>query len=361
MKQSGFYKLSWRYIYLVKDLGGIYKDDKEHPVYCCIQDKDNANIYWAIPTSSISNRPSAQSDRIKRLCNLPSRDMRSCYYHIGHTNRPAIFMISNVLPVTEAFIDGEYTSQGSHLILRDKKQIAEIERKLARILFDENRHPNKYEQNISEIYKFLNGDTKRDSLPSRGIMINGASGAGKTTLAAEIAKRLGFKHIDLDDYYWDKRTGKHNGPFSELRSRDEIIKLLTNDLLKQPSFVMSGTIGSIIWDFANPLFDLAILLSVPAEIRLERVKARAFNHWGERVLEGGDLYDNHQKFYDGIKQYDTGYHSVSLQRHEKWANELNCPVLRVDGTKSTHENATWIIEQYLSMKQNQCLYRKQGG
>ena len=87
---------------------------------------------------------------------MPNRDIRSCYYHIGHTNRPAIFKISNVLPITEAFIDGEYTSHGGHLILRDKKLIAEIERKLARILFDENRHPNKYEQHISKIYDFLN-------------------------------------------------------------------------------------------------------------------------------------------------------------------------------------------------------------
>jgi len=155
MKQSGFYKLSQKYVDLVKCLGGTYRDNKERPIYCCIQDKDYPNIYWAVPTSSISHRPSAQLRRIERLCNLQNRDIRSCYYHIGHTNRPAIFKISNVLPITEDYIEGEYISKGIHLILRDQKLIADIERKLSRILFDESRHPNKYEQHISSVYAFL--------------------------------------------------------------------------------------------------------------------------------------------------------------------------------------------------------------
>jgi len=347
MKQSGFYKLSLRYIYLVKDLGGIYNDDKGRPVYCCIQDKYNSDIYWAIPTSSISNRQSSQLDRIKRLCALPSRDIRSCYYHFGHTNRPAIFKISNALPVTEAFIDGEYTSQGAHLILRNKKLIAEIERKLSRILFDESRHPNKYEQHISSICAFLKGDLNICRPASRGIIINGAAGTGKTTLGGELAKQLGFKHMDLDDYYFSRES-----EFAGLRPRNEIIELLKADLEKHSRFVMSGTIGSILWDFINPLLDLAVLLFVPTETRLERVKARAYKRFGERALKGGDLYDNHQEFYDRTQQYDTGFHSVSKERHEKWATEINCPVLRVDGTKPIYENIKWILGQYLSITEN---------
>jgi len=139
-------------------MGGIYNDGKERPVYCCIQDKDNPDIFWAIPTSSLSSRPLAQLDRITRLCSLPDRDIRSCYYHIGHTNRPAIFKISNALPITSSYVEGEYTSQGIHLVLRDRRLIATIERKLSRILFDESRHPNKYEQRMSDIYAFLNGN-----------------------------------------------------------------------------------------------------------------------------------------------------------------------------------------------------------
>ena len=53
------------------------------------------------------------------------------------------------------YISGEYTSQGIHLVLRNTKLIAEIERKLSRILFDEERHPDKYEQRITSLYSFL--------------------------------------------------------------------------------------------------------------------------------------------------------------------------------------------------------------
>ena len=160
MKPTGFYKLSPKYANLVKQVGGLCRDDKVRPVYCCIQDKDYPQIYWAIPTSRISNRPTEQLDRINILCALPDRDIRSCYYHIGHTNHPAIFKISNVLPVTDACIDGEYTSQGKHLVLRDKKLITEITRKLSRILFDESRHPDKYEQRISSTCAFLKGEMR---------------------------------------------------------------------------------------------------------------------------------------------------------------------------------------------------------
>ena len=59
------------------------------------------------------------------------------------------------------YIDSEYTSNGVHLILRDERLIAEIQRKLARILFDENRHPNKYEQSISSIYEYLKNEIER--------------------------------------------------------------------------------------------------------------------------------------------------------------------------------------------------------
>jgi hypothetical protein len=161
MKPTGFYKLSSEYLALVRRLGGTYRDNKERPVYCCIQDRDRPEIYWAIPTSDIAHRTPEQLNRIKRYCSFEDRDIRSCYYHIGHTNRPAIYKISNVLPVTEKHIAGEYISQGLHLVLRDKKLIAELERKLSRILFDESRHPDKYEQRMTSVYSFLADEITR--------------------------------------------------------------------------------------------------------------------------------------------------------------------------------------------------------
>ena len=162
MKPTGFYKLSQTYIDLIALLGGKYRDNKERPVYCCLRDRKNPGIYWAIPTSDISHRTPEQLDRIKRYCALPERDIRSCFYHLGHTNRPAIFKISSVLPVTEAHLAGEYISQGIHLVLKNKTHIDAITRKLSRILFDESVHPDKYEQHITTIYNHIAASLARD-------------------------------------------------------------------------------------------------------------------------------------------------------------------------------------------------------
>lgn len=159
MKPTGFYKLTQEYITLIKSLNGIYNDQKDRPVYCCIQDNKNPSIYWAIPTSDLSHRSSAQLERITSFCNLPERDIRSCYYHIGHTNKPALFKISNALPITEKYIAGEYISKGKHLVLKDPKLINVISRKLRRILFAESQQANRFEQHMTDIYNFISRES----------------------------------------------------------------------------------------------------------------------------------------------------------------------------------------------------------
>jgi len=151
MKVTGFYKLSQDYIELTKKVGGKYDDYKIRTIYCCFQDEINQNIFWAIPTSSTS--PS-KLECVKRYCAYKDSDIRSCYYHIGYTNKPAIFKISSAMPVPQEYLT-QFFTRGEHLILENNKIISELDRKLRRILVVEKDNPNKFEQRITDIYNYL--------------------------------------------------------------------------------------------------------------------------------------------------------------------------------------------------------------
>ena len=191
-----------------------------------------------------------------------------------------------------------------------------------------------------------------------GVVIFGASGAGSTTLGKEAAKRLGFQHLDIDDYLWRWDT---EIPLTVTRSPEERTERLMGDIKQHPDFVISGTIFSNSKLFEH-LFDLAVFVSAPAEVCAERVRAREHARWGERVLPGGDMYQStrfHGDFNDYIvnaQRYETAEASkFGRKLHEQWISELPCPVIRADGTKSIVENADWIVER-VKMRDNKHEY-----
>ena len=180
---------------------------------------------------------------------------------------------------------------------------------------------------------------------TRGIIIFGASGSGTTTLGKELALYHGFTHFDLDDYFWRWDT---EIPFTIACPREERIKRLVDDIANH-KFVMSGSICG--WDEPFiPLFELAVFVTAPPEIRVKRLAERELARFGERVREGGDMYDEHQHFLSWASKYDTMEPPERcLKLHEQWAETLLCPVLRVDGTTPVSENIAKIIDFYNSI------------
>ncbi len=166
-----------------------------------------------------------------------------------------------------------------------------------------------------------------------GIVIFGANGSGKTTLGRELAQILGFKHMDHETYAFEKSEI----PYTNERSRDEQIKLMLTDIGKSCGFVLSAVTG----DFGSEiesLYDLAVHIEAPLELRIERVKQRDIEKFGDRINEGGDMYDGHQKFIE----FAT---SRPLSKIEKWTETLSCPVIRVDGTTDYKKTAADIANR----------------
>ena len=180
----------------------------------------------------------------------------------------------------------------------------------------------------------------------RGIIIFGSPGSGKTTLGKEVAKRLDYQYFDIDDYIWRWDTEM---PYSVMRTREEKISLLMNAISKCSHFVMAGSMDSFSEPF-EPLFELAVLHTAPAEIRAARLETRNIEQWGARAMPGGDIFEiKKYDFWKIAQSYDDETGSPCFKKHKKWAEALACPVLYTDGTKPIAENAKLIAEKYISI------------
>lgn len=175
-----------------------------------------------------------------------------------------------------------------------------------------------------------------------GIMIMGSSGAGKTTLGKLTADALGFTFVDIDEYIWRKDT---EIPFSAMYPKGEKISRLMEAISACDHFVMAGSMDSF-HEYFDPLFKLVVHLHTDAQIRMQRVHDRELAQFGGRILEGGDMYEEHQKFLEDIAGYDLGYGSCTLQRHETWLQSLSCKVIRLDGAQRLEDNVKIIVETY---------------
>ena len=95
------------------------------------------------------------------------------------------------------------------------------------------------------------------------IIIFGATGTGKRTLAKSISEKLNWTFLDADDYYWEKT----NPPFQikiPLERRNENLK---KDFRNSRNVVICGSLCT--WSkFWNTAFDLGVFLRLPKEISL---------------------------------------------------------------------------------------------
>jgi len=167
-----------------------------------------------------------------------------------------------------------------------------------------------------------------------GIIVFGANGSGKTTIGRELAHILCFKHMDIEDYCFETSII----PYTLLRPHEDVVRLMLADIVKHRSFVMSVVTGDYGADISS-LYKLAVCITAPLELRIERIRKRAFEIHGERVLEGGDMYKQEQDFLDFVA-------SRSLLEIDIWAKTLTCPIIHVDGTEDWRINAASIAEQF---------------
>lgn len=172
------------------------------------------------------------------------------------------------------------------------------------------------------------------------IHIYGASGSGTTTLGKRLSERLGYTFMDTDDYFWLPT----DPPYREKRPVEERIALMRHDLDAAEHAVISGSLVG--WgDVLMPYFTLAVRVVTEQDIRIRRLRRREREHFGMRILPGGDMHEEHEKFIAWASKYDTGDTDMrSRAEHDLWEKLLPCRRIVVDGVADLEKNCERVEE-----------------
>jgi len=169
----------------------------------------------------------------------------------------------------------------------------------------------------------------------------GASGSGTTTLAAALAARLDYSHLDTDTYFWLPS----DPPFQHIREVEARTVMLRADLEKPGGWALSGSLCG--WgDPFIPLFDLVVFLYIPKDLRMARLRAREVTRYGaETIAPGGAMHKGSTEFLAWAAGYDEGGLEIrSLRVHNEWLATLPGPVLRLERVASVEDNLVAVLD-----------------
>jgi adenylate kinase family enzyme len=175
------------------------------------------------------------------------------------------------------------------------------------------------------------------------IHILGASGSGASTFGSELSLILPHVNLDGDDYFWIEKFTKQRVPKYR-------VQLLKEDLSNYKQWILSGAVCG--WgDEFKSYFDLVIFIYTPKDLRLQRLKDREFQRYGDEILPGGGMYEQSKAFLEWASLYDeAGFEVRSKSLHERWMSGLACPILRIEGDYSVKERVN-IALNYLKLNE----------
>ena len=175
------------------------------------------------------------------------------------------------------------------------------------------------------------------------VYITGAAGSGCSTLGRALAEARGLAHLDIDDFYWRPSEP----PFTDKHPPAERVAMIATAQASHPEgWVLSGSADG--WgDTILGDLDLIVFLSMPAGLRLARLRRREAARFGDRIKPGGDMVQIHQKFLKWAASYDDPYFSGrSWQRHQSWLVGQKAPVLRLNAASSLEALLSEVLAQF---------------
>ena len=160
------------------------------------------------------------------------------------------------------------------------------------------------------------------------ILVCGGNGAGKSTLGKALAQALCFTFMDVEDYYFPQSDADYK--YDVVHTKEQVNALLLADMKRHQHFVLASVKGNFD-EHVRTMFDCAVYVHVPKEVRMQRVYERSLHKFGDRMLPGGDLYEREKAFVDMVQQRPENEVMESLQ-------VLKIPIIQLDGTLPVEDN-----------------------
>jgi len=129
MKKAGFYIIRDQFFTDMADpyLKGNKGENRPH--YYCFEDTRNG-IYWMIPLSS-------RIEKYQKIIEKWESKGKSCdILHIAtlDNGKKSAFLLQDMFPMTDEYVEREYTVAGNHLMVTSEKTIRIIEKKARKVV-----------------------------------------------------------------------------------------------------------------------------------------------------------------------------------------------------------------------------------
>jgi hypothetical protein len=167
------------------------------------------------------------------------------------------------------------------------------------------------------------------------IAVVGPTGSGKTTLARQLASRLGIAHIDADDLFWEPDWTP---------SPPDVLRARLASALAVDRWVTDGNIGRF-RDVQLPRTMTLVWLDYPLRTSLTRLLCRTVSRCLTReIIHGGNRESFRRQFFspESVLLFALRRHAGLRQHYEELVCAEDARHLNVLRLRSPRETRLWL-------------------
>ena len=169
----------------------------------------------------------------------------------------------------------------------------------------------------------------------RRVMVRGTTGSGKTTLARELAERLGVEYVEMDAIY-------HLPNWTE-RPREETCAIV-EEIVQRDGWVIdgqyAGKLGTLVLDAA----DTVVWLDLPLRVWLRRLLRRTWRRYRGREALWNDNRETLKNAFWGRQSLFAFALRTHFGRRRRWPVEL--APYRVVRLRSVADVERWLAQVF---------------